>query len=72
MGYGKESRSVIVCKALLESLESTCQMTGGVEEQDSWNPRKDWVVCKTGDHSSSPNTCTFRGRDACVAKDAKS
>ena len=35
MGDDKESRSVIVCKALtrrsLESLESTCQMTGGYE-----------------------------------------
>jgi len=42
MGYGKDSRSVILCMAL-PGKRGTRQ-----EVDDSWYPRDDWVVFKTG------------------------
>jgi len=42
MGYGKDSRSVILCLAL-PGKRGTQR-----EVDDSWYPRGDWVVFKTG------------------------
>ena len=42
MGYGQLSRSVILCLAL------PGKRGGRQEVDDSWYPRDDWVVFKTG------------------------
>jgi peptidase E len=46
MGYGKDSRSVVLCLALPgKKGENATQRKG---EEDHWYPKKDWVVFKTG------------------------
>ena len=42
MGYGRESRSIILCKALPGS-------KGAQGAGDSWEPNGDWVIFKTGE-----------------------
>ena len=46
MGYGKDSRSVILCLALPGKPGNDAKQRE--VEEDSWEPKKDWVVFKTG------------------------
>ncbi len=46
MGYGKDNRSVILCLALLGKPGNDAKQRE--VEEDSWEPKKDWVVFKTG------------------------
>ena len=46
MGYGQDSRSVILCLALPGKKGKQAKQRE--EDEDCWYPKKDWVVFKTG------------------------